>query len=102
VKAWQELASTLPARAPVVTDDWWLPLNLAPVFYTRPVMLAKAEQMAQWAGEMRERGVTEFGFMSDKPAVFEGEWRESVPGLEAVGEPEEVRGIWMQRFRFGE
>jgi 4-amino-4-deoxy-L-arabinose transferase-like glycosyltransferase len=102
VKAWQELASTLPERAPVVTDDWWLPLNLAAVFYSRPIMLARGdEQLAEWASQMEGRGVREFAFMSDKPEVFGGEWRERVAGLEPVGGVVEVRGIWMQRFRFG-
>ena len=102
VKAWQELASTLPERAPVVTDDWWLPLNLAAVFYSRPIMLARGdEQLGEWASQMEGKGVREFAFMSDKPEVFEGDWRERVAGLEAVGGVVEVRGIWMQRFRFG-
>ena len=102
VKAWQELAGTLPDRVPLVTDDWWLPLNLAAVFYSRPIMLARGdEQLAKWAGEMRRRGVREFGFMTDKPGVFEGAWRSNVPGLKPLGGLVEVRGIWMQRFSFG-
>ncbi len=100
VKAWQDLASALPDREPLVTDDWWLPLNLAAVFYSRPIMLASDDRLAQWAGGMQQRGVAEFALMSDRPSVFEGAWRSSVPSLEPVNGLVEVRGIWLQRFRF--
>ncbi|HYO50703.1 MAG TPA: hypothetical protein VEW94_12705, partial [Chloroflexia bacterium] len=54
VVAWQHLARTLPEREPLVTDVWWLPLNLAADFYTRPIMLAEGDdRLARWAGQMR-------------------------------------------------
>jgi hypothetical protein len=102
VRAWQDLARTLPGREPLVTDAWWLPLNLAADFYTRPMMLAVGDdRLAQWANQMRDHGVTGFGFMTDKPEVFGGAWEDKVPGLVADGPAEEVRGIWMQRYVLG-
>jgi hypothetical protein len=99
VVAWQALAGTLPGREPLVTDVWWLPLNLAPVFYTRPIMLAEGDaRLGQWARQMRERGVSSFGLMTDNPAVFSGAWRQSVPGLSAESPPVEEQGIWLQRY----
>jgi hypothetical protein len=99
VVAWQALAGTLPGREPVVTDVWWLPLNLAPVFYTRPIMLAEGDtHLGQWARQMQERGVSSFGLMTDNPAVFSGAWRQGVPGLSAESQPVEEQGIWLQRY----
>jgi hypothetical protein len=99
VVAWQALAGMLPGREPVVTDVWWLPLNLAPVFYTRPIMLAEGDaRLGQWARQMRERGVSSFGLMTDNPVVFSGAWRQSVPGLSAESPPVEEQGIWLQRY----
>ncbi|HEX8219898.1 MAG TPA: hypothetical protein VF914_11905 [Chloroflexia bacterium] len=99
VVAWQALAGTLPGREPLVTDVWWLPLNLAPVFYTRPIMLAEGDaRLGEWARLMRERGVTTFGLMSDNPAVYSGPWRQSIPGLRAESPLAEEQGIWLQRY----
>jgi hypothetical protein len=103
VVAWQALAGTLPGTEPVVTDVWWLPLNLAPVFYTRPIMLAEGDaRLEQWARQMRERGVSSFGLMTDNPAVFSGAWRQSVPGLSAESPSVEEQGIWLQRYSLGD
>lgn len=100
VKSWLNLSETLSAREPLVTDAWWLPLNLAADFYTRPIMLAPGDdKLAQWATDMRGKGVTHFGFMTDKPAIFTGTWVSRVPGLSADGPPEQVRGIWLQLYK---
>lgn len=102
VKSWLTLSESLPDRIPIITNDWYLPLNLAADFYTRPIMLAESDdKLAQWASDMRTRGVTQFGFMTDKPDVFTGPWASRIPALSADGPPEEVRGIWLQRYRFG-
>ncbi|MDQ5823633.1 MAG: hypothetical protein M3441_05390 [Chloroflexota bacterium] len=99
VVAWQTLAGSLPGREPVVTDVWWLPLNLAPVFYTRPIMLAEGdERLGEWARQMQERGVTSFGLMTSDPAIFLGEWSRGVPGLRVESPPVEAQGIWLQRY----
>ncbi|HET6313129.1 MAG TPA: hypothetical protein VFH60_04785, partial [Chloroflexia bacterium] len=99
VVAWQALAGTLPGREPLVTDVWWLPLNLAPVFYTRPIMLAEGdERLGEWARQMQAKGVTTFGLMSDSPEVYSGRWLLSVPGLRAESPPAEEQGIWLQRY----
>ncbi len=99
VVAWQTLAGSLPGREPIVTDVWWLPLNLAPVFYTRPIMLAEGdERLGEWARQMQERGVTGFGLMTRDPAVFLGEWSRGVPGLRAESPPIEAQDIWLQRY----
>ncbi|MDQ3930884.1 MAG: hypothetical protein M3328_17275, partial [Chloroflexota bacterium] len=99
VVAWQALAGTLPDREPLVTDVWWLPLNLAPVFYTRPIMLAEGDaRLAEWARQMQERGVGSFGLMTAHPSLFSGEWQQSVPGLHPESSPLEEQGIWLQRY----
>jgi hypothetical protein len=98
VVAWQALARTLPAREPLLTDSWWLPLNLAADFYTRPVMLAEGdERIAQWAAQMRTARVTTFGLMSPNPAIFDGAWTGRA-NTAPVGPPREVRGMWLQRY----
>jgi hypothetical protein len=100
VKSWLTLSETLPDRIPIITNDWYLPLNLAADFYTRPIMLTESDdKLAQWASDMRAREVTQFGFMTDKPDVFTAPWLSRVPGLSTDGPPEEVRGIWMQKYR---
>ncbi|HVF99228.1 MAG TPA: hypothetical protein VND68_05275, partial [Chloroflexia bacterium] len=99
VVAWQALAGTLTGREPLVTDVWWLPLNLAPVFYTRPIMLAEGdERLGEWARQMQQKGVTTFGLMSDNPSVYSSRWLLSVPGLRAESPPTEEQGIWLQRY----
>jgi hypothetical protein len=99
VVGWLALVEDLPAREPLVTDVWWLPLNLAAGFYSRPMMLAEGdERLGLWAGQMRERGATRFAFATQDPALFEGEWTRRVPGLQADGPPQEARGIWLQRY----
>jgi hypothetical protein len=100
VMAWQSLARTLPAREPLLTDTWWLPLNLAADFYTRPIMLAEGnERIAEWAAQMRERQVAAFGLMSPDPAIFAGTWAKSVD-VSPDGPPHEARGMWLQRYVF--
>jgi hypothetical protein len=100
VVAWQALARTLPAREPLLTDTWWLPLNLAADFYTRPIMLAEGdERLAQWAAQMRTKKVTTFGLMSPDPAVFEGAWAGRAD-VTPDGPPQEARGMWLQRYTF--
>ncbi|MEO5952294.1 MAG: hypothetical protein ABIQ44_07505, partial [Chloroflexia bacterium] len=101
VKLWQDLAASLPANEPIVTDQWWLPLNLSPVFYTRPIMLASGDdRLAKWAAQMQQHNLQSFAFMSDKPAIFTSSWRTGFPTLLAVGGPVELRGIYLQQFRF--
>lgn len=98
VVAWQGLARTLPDREPLLTDTWWLPLNLAADFYTRPIMLAEgAERMAEWAREMRGRKVQTFGLMSPDREVLSGPWAEAA-GYTRAGSPQESRGMWLQRY----
>jgi hypothetical protein len=101
VKSWLALSESLPDREPLVTDEWWLPLNLAADFYSRPIMLAAGDdQLTHWASDMHTLGVTKFGFMTDKPDVFIGPWLSQVPDLRADGPPVEVRGIWLQKYQF--
>lgn len=97
---WQQLARTLPAREPLVTDLWWLPLNLAPDFYSRPIMLAEGDsRLSAWVQQMHSEGVAGFGLMTNNPAVFTGAWLESVPGLRAeAAQPQEANGMWLQRY----
>lgn len=101
VTEWMALARSMPGREPLLTDVWWLPLNLAADFYSRPIMLAEGdERIEQWAEQMRAKGVTTFGFMSTAPAVFEEAWRDGVAGLTVEGIPLEADGVWLQRYRF--
>jgi hypothetical protein len=101
VKSWLTLSESLPDHEPLVTDEWWLPLNLGADFYTRPIMLAVGDdKLTHWASDMRTLGVMQFGFMTDKPAIFTSAWLSHVPGLRADGPPAEVRGIWMQKYTF--
>jgi hypothetical protein len=102
VRDWLALANTMPAREPLVTDEWWLPLNLAADFYTRPMMLAEGDdRLTRWVAQMRTHGVSTFGFMTDKPAIFASAWSASVPSLQPLGAPVEVRGMWLQRYQLG-
>jgi hypothetical protein len=102
VKSWLTLSESLPYREPLVTDQWWLPLNLAADFYTRPIMLAEGnDELTHWASDMRTEGVTQFGFMTDKPDIFTGPWLSQVRGLRADGPPVQTNGIWLQKYTFG-
>ena len=99
VKSWLTLSESLPDREPLVTDEWWLPLNLAADFYTRPIMLAEGnDKLVHWASDMRTEGVTQFGFMTDKPDIFTGPWSSQVRGLSRDGPPVEMNGMWMQKY----
>ncbi len=101
VTEWMALARTMPGGEPLLTDVWWLPLNLAADFYSRPIMLAEGtSRIEKWAEQMKEKGVTSFGFMSTTPAVFEGAWRTGVEGLSVEGPEQEADGVWLQRYRF--
>jgi hypothetical protein len=99
VADWLALANSMPAAEPLVTDTWWLPLDLAAGFYSRPYMLAEGDQrLAQWANQMRGKGVGRFGFATTDPPVFTGAWTHQVGGLRAEGAPEQSRGLWLQRY----
>ncbi|HUP27901.1 MAG TPA: hypothetical protein VM409_05655 [Chloroflexia bacterium] len=103
VVGWMQLARQSPAREPLVTDVWWLPLNLAADFYSRPIMLAEGNtRLAAWATQMRSEGVLTFSLMSTKRDVFDGEWSREVPGLSREGPAQESRGMWLQRFRLAQ
>ena len=100
VTNWMALARTMPEGEPLLTDVWWLPLNLAADFYTRPIMMAEGdEKIERWARQMRAKGVTSFGFMSTTPSVFEGEWRDGIEGLSVQGPAQEADGVWLQRYK---
>jgi len=102
VKSWLTLSESLPGREPIVTDEWWVPLNLAADFYTRPIMLAEGnDKLVHWASDMRTEGVMQFGFMTDKPDIFTGPWSSQVRGLSRDGPPVEMNGMWMQKYTFG-
>ncbi|MDQ6693033.1 MAG: hypothetical protein M3014_01230, partial [Chloroflexota bacterium] len=99
VVSWINLTRSLPGREPLVTDTWWLPLNLAADFYSRPIMLAEGnERLAKWAIDMRSIGVQNFGLMTGDQALFGGKWISNVPGLHSDGGPQEARGMWLQRY----
>lgn len=99
VESWLKLARGLPGREPLVTDVWWLPLNLAADFYTRPMMLAEGdERLSLWARQMRERGARSFGLMTESSQVFTSGWLAG-SGFQADGPPREADGMWLQRYR---
>jgi hypothetical protein len=101
VKSWQDLAASLPPDMPVLTDQWWIPLNLSPIFYTRPIMLASGDdRLTQWATQMQQHNLRTFAFMSDKPDIFTSTWRAAFPTLQPIGDPTELNGIWLQQFQF--
>jgi hypothetical protein len=96
---WLALVRALPASEPVVTDTWWLPLNLAADFYTRPFMLAEGDaRLSEWATQMRARGVTTFGLATTNPSIFTGGWTRQVKGLAVEGAPRQSRGLWLQSY----
>jgi hypothetical protein len=98
VASWQALVRSLPPTEPLVTDVWWLPLNLAADFYTRPMMLAEGEdRLAQWVGQMRTRGVSNVGLATTDPAIYAA-IEARLPDLQANGPPREARGVWLQRY----
>lgn len=100
VVAWLDLAQKLPDRVPLVTNVWWLPLNLAAGFYSRPIMLAQDEaRMAQWARAMRDKGLSDFGVMTDDPSLFNASWRGQWPGIVPAGPAQQARGMWLQEFK---
>ncbi len=102
VNAWQALAKELPGREPMVTDVWWLPLNLAADFYTRPMMLADSnDSLTAWAKQMQAKGVTSFGFMTNNPLIFSQSWQGQIAGLHADGPPQESQGMYLQRYTVG-
>jgi hypothetical protein len=98
VVEWQALVRTLPPGEPLVTDVWWLPLNLAADFYTRPMMLAEGEErLVQWSDQMRTRGVTDFGFATTDPAIYKT-LEARLPNLQAVGLPRQAGSVWLQSY----
>ncbi|MFL5733812.1 MAG: hypothetical protein ACJ78Q_11480 [Chloroflexia bacterium] len=102
VERWLGLTAAMPAGEPLVTDTWWLPLNLAAGFYSRPYMLAEGDaRLAKWAEQMRGKGVGRFGLATTNPAVFNGAWTHEVAGLRAEGEPRESWGLWLQQYALG-
>jgi hypothetical protein len=103
VEQWLALTTSMPAGEPMVTDTWWLPLDLAAGFYSRPYMLAEGDQrLALWANRMRGKGVARFGLATTNPAVFTGAWTRGVAGLRAEGVPKESRGLWLQEYALGQ
>lgn len=100
VAAWQNLAHMLPGREPLVTDIWWLPLNLAPDFYTRPIMLAEGDaRLREWATQMQAQGVTHFALMTNNPATLSGAWLQASPNVHPeTAQPLQASGMWLQRY----
>jgi hypothetical protein len=98
VGEWLALVRTLPGREPLITDVWWLPLNLAADFYTRPMMLAEGEaRLREWAAQMRARGVESFGLMSQSDTYSSALF--APQGYLPEGTPQQARGMWLQRYR---
>jgi len=98
VESWLELARALPSREPLVTDVWWLPLNLAADFYTRPMMLAEGEErLMKWAVRMRERDLRSFGLMTNNAQALHASWLVA-SGYRPDGPPTQARGMWLQRY----
>jgi hypothetical protein len=103
VEHWLSLTTAMPAGEPMVTDTWWLPLDLAAGFYSRPYMLAEGDQRLElWANRMRDKGVAHFGLATTNPAVFTGAWTHGVAGLRADGAPRESQGLWLQGYALGQ
>ncbi len=99
VVAWQALARTLPAREPLLTDTWWLPLNLTADFYTRPIMLAESNsRIVKWAVQMRSENVTAFGLISPNRSTLTGSWL-ATASVTQDGPPLQSRGMWLQRYK---
>jgi hypothetical protein len=98
VESWLNLARTLPPREPLVTDVWWLPLNLAADFYTRPMMLAEGDtRLTEWAAQMRQRNVPSFSLMTNNPQVLASSWLPA-SGYHPNGPPQQSRGMYLQRY----
>jgi chromate transport protein ChrA len=101
VGEWLALVRTLPGREPLVTDVWWLPLNLAADFYTRPMMLAEGEsRLREWAAQMRARGVESFGLMSQSDTSASALF--APQGYLPEGTVQESRGMWLQRYKLAQ
>ncbi|MBF6612035.1 MAG: hypothetical protein IVW55_02790 [Chloroflexi bacterium] len=102
VNAWRALVKVLPGREPMVTDLWWLPLNLAADFYTRPMMLADSnDRLTAWAKQMQAKGVTSFGLMTNNPRILSESWQKQIAGLRANGPPQESQGMYLQMYIVG-
>jgi hypothetical protein len=98
VESWLDLARSLPQREPLVTDIWWLPLNLAADFYTRPMMLAEGDaRLTEWAGRMREQNLQSFGIMTNNAQTLGAEWLVGTGYLPA-GPPTGAHDMWLQRY----
>lgn len=100
VVAWQNMARILPDREPLVTDIWWLTLNLAPDFYTRPIMLAEGDiRLREWATQMQAQGVTHFALMTNNPTTLSGAWLQASPNVHPeTAPPRQANGMWLQRY----
>ena len=102
VAGWEALVHSLPAQEPLVTDTWWLPLNLASEFYARPIMLAQGDsRLQEWASLMEERGVKTFALATNSRATLSAPWTAASADVRRLGAPTELNGIWVQQYSLG-
>ncbi len=95
VTAWQ---AALQGDGPIVTDVWWLPAAMAPLFAARAVYCVRdPTDLADWLAGAHARGVEEFTFASfrDLPAA-----RLSLTALTLEDTTSSVvSGLHIQRYR---
>jgi hypothetical protein len=96
VATWQ---AALRDEPPVLTDVWWLPANMAPLFISHEMHCVRQGELRQWLPLAVRQGVHEFTFANfrglDSDAIAQAGLAVSVEGTR------EVSGLRLTRVRIG-
>ena len=91
---WQQALRT---EEPLLTDIWWLPTALAPMFVTADAYVVRGRaEVADWVTLGRTNGLSAFTFVSQAP-IHEHDFASE--GLRRVPErSRDLRGLYIARF----
>lgn len=96
VATWQ---AALRDGPPVLTDVWWLPANMAPLFISHAMHCVRPSELNQWLALAARQDVHEFTFANfrglDSAAIAEAGRTVSVDGTRVVS------GLRLTRVRIG-
>jgi hypothetical protein len=95
VATWQ---AALRGGPPVVTDVWWLPAAMAPLFISHELQCVRqADDLGEWVDVAAQHGVDTVVFASFRPLGRDIR----APGYDVSSEGEQiVSGLHLTRLRF--
>ena len=96
VTSWQ---TALRGGPPVVTDVWWIPAAMAPLFISQEMQCVRnAQDLDEWFALATRNGLDQMTFASFRPFALEGV---QPSGFELVPESKQVvAGLHLTRVRF--